>query len=493
MTLTITLTKDVPSGAVTVRGLRSDDVEAETSAALLEAASFKGKVGDSATVPAAPSGDDSDDESGGARTVEILVGLGADDERTATSFLDIGGAIARAAAKHGAAAVDHVLSAVGDDVKPADAARALAEGLVLGAYSYTELKSDAEQPDLAEVSVIGTGGKRVQAALDEGRAIAEAICVARDMVNEPGGTMTATAFAKKATDLAGRHGFDINVLGPREIKAAKMGGLLGVNRGSEQPPRFLELSWTPEGRPRGRVALVGKGVTFDSGGLSLKTTAGMLTMKMDMSGAAAVLATFCALGATQPRVEVRGYLPLTDNMTGGDATRVGDVLRISNGKTVEVQNTDAEGRLILADGLVSATNAEPDAIIDIATLTGACMVALGKDRAGVMGNTDSWIDQILVAAEAAGEKVWQLPLPSEWRDQLDSDVADIKNIGGREGGASTAALFLSEFVGDGIPWVHIDIAGPAFADSETPTTRKGGTGFGVATLLQVLRSYKRPR
>ena len=341
--------------------------------------------------------------------------------------------------------------------------------------------------------IVGKGGKRVQAAFDLGRGIGEAVCVTRDLVNEPGGSLTPPALAKKTEKLAGTYGFEVTVLGPKEIKAAKMGGLLGVNRGSDIPPRFLELSWKPEGTTRGVVALVGKGVTFDSGGLSLKPSEGMLTMKGDMAGGAAVIGAFCALRAASPRVEVRGYVPLTDNMTGGDATRLGDVLTISNGKTVEIHNTDAEGRLILADALSRATAEEPDAIVDLATLTGACMVALGDSHAGVMGTSEAWIEQVRQAADAAGEKTWHLPLPEEWRSNLDSDIADMKNIGGRFGGASIAGLFLKEFVGEDIPWVHIDIAGPAFVDKESSTETKGGTGYGVRTLVALLKSYKRPR
>jgi leucyl aminopeptidase len=241
------------------------------------------------------------------------------------------------------------------------------------------------------------------------------------------------------------------------------------------------------------VALVGKGITFDSGGLSLKTTEGMVGMKGDMAGAAAVLATFSALDAVQPPVRVVGYLPLTDNMPGGDATRVGDVLRIRNGKTVEVLNTDAEGRLVLADGLSLASEDGPDAVVDLATLTGACMVALGTKLAGLMGNDEGWIAQVRAAADAAGEGVWPLPLPADMRRQIDSDVADIKNVAGaRWGGALIAGLFLQEFVGDGIPWAHLDIAGPAEATEDDAEARKGGTGFGVRTLLRLLSDFRRP-
>jgi leucyl aminopeptidase len=241
------------------------------------------------------------------------------------------------------------------------------------------------------------------------------------------------------------------------------------------------------------VALVGKGITFDSGGLSLKTTDSMVGMKGDMAGAAAVLATFSALDSVRPPVRVLGFLPLTDNMPGGDATRVGDVLRIRNGTTVEVLNTDAEGRLVLADALSLAGEAEPDAIVDLATLTGACMVALGTGIAGLMGNHDGFVEQVRAAAGTAGEPVWPLPLPDELRPQLDSDVADMKNVGtGRWGGALIAGLFLERFVPEDVPWAHLDIAGPADATEEASESRKGGTGFGVRTLLRLLSDFRKP-
>ncbi len=478
MTVVTTLVKESPEGSVPAGGISAEAFAEHPLHDFLESTGFAPEPGQYSVYPA------------GDGTPTILVGTGKDAERTVDDFRKVGAAISRAAAKYRVVSTD-VLGQTGE-LSDTGAAQALAEGLALGQYRYTALKSEPEPSLLEEVHAIGKGGKRVQAALDLGAAVAEAVCVARDLVNDPGGTLTAPAFADEAVTLGRTYGFDVTVLGPAEIEKAGMGGLLGVNRGSELEPRFLELRWAPEGATRAAVALVGKGITFDSGGLSLKPSDGMLTMKGDMGGGAAVVGAFCGVAAVKPRVEVRGYVPLTDNMTGGDATRLGDVLRISNGKTVEVHNTDAEGRLVLADALSRASEAEPDAIVDLATLTGACMVALGKDRAGVMGTNDSWVDQVLAAGEGAGEQVWKLPLPAEWRTQLDSDVADMKNVGGRHGGASIAALFLSEFVGEGIPWAHLDIAGPAFADEDTVLTTKGGTGYGVRTLLALLKGYKKP-
>jgi leucyl aminopeptidase len=240
------------------------------------------------------------------------------------------------------------------------------------------------------------------------------------------------------------------------------------------------------------LALVGKGITFDAGGLSIKSAVGMSTMKCDMGGGAAVLGAMSALPAIKPQVNVKAWVPMTDNMLGGDAMRGGDVLTMRNGKTVEVLNTDAEGRLILADGLSLASEAKPDAIIDLATLTGAAMASLGKDYAALMSNNDALASQVEAAAENAGELLWRMPLPGRYRKLLDSPIADMKNIGGPYGGAITAALFLQEFVADGIPWAHLDIAGPAFSDSVTETGPKGGTGYGVRTLVSLITNFTAP-
>jgi leucyl aminopeptidase len=313
--------------------------------------------------------------------------------------------------------------------------------------------------------------------------------LARDLVNEPGGTLTAPAFARRITAMAKKAGLQAKVMDLAAIKRAKLGGLLGVNRGSTNQPRFVELTYSPKGRPDATLAFVGKGITFDAGGLSIKTSQGMMTMKCDMGGAAAVVGAMSALKAVAAPVRVRAYIPMTDNMLGGDATRPGDILKIRNGKTIEVLNTDAEGRLILADALSLASEAKPDAIVDLATLTGACMVALGPKIAGLMSNDDTLADTVAGAADRAGERVWRLPLPDDYKSQFESTVADMKNIGTPHGGAITAGLILSEFVADGIPWVHLDIAGPAWTDTDDSEHRKGGTGFGVRTLVELARSW----
>ena len=428
--------------------------------------------------------------SGGERPI-AAVGLGPADKITAAVIRKAAASLARSAKRMRRIAVS-VLDAVPDSVDHADALRALAEGMMLGAYSYGDFKSEHKPNKLENVHVIGPGGRAVTEALEQGRRVAEAVCFVRDLVNEPGGSLTPIRFAELAEEMAEREGLEITVLDLDAIHEAELGGLLGVNRGSDQPPRFVEVAYEPEAECRGSVALVGKGLTFDSGGLSIKTGTGMMTMKCDMSGGAAVLGVMAAIAAVAPPVKVTGYVPMTDNMLGGDATRPGDVLTMANGKTVEVLNTDAEGRLVLADALSLACRAEPDAIVDLATLTGACMVALGPKVAGLMGNNEAWINQLADAAERTGERVWRLPLPDDYKAQLDSSVADMKNIGGPHGGALTAGLFLSNFVEEGIPWAHLDIAGPAFTDAEDAETTKGGTGFGVRMLLDALVNFEPP-
>jgi leucyl aminopeptidase len=420
------------------------------------------------------------------------VGLGPAAEVDASVLRFAAGALARAAKRQPSLAID-VLGALAQGVDAAVGVQAIAEGLVLGGYQFSTFKSDPKPSELARAVVVGTTGKRAADAVARGLALAEAVCWARDLGNEPGGSLTPAELAKRAAAVGKEAGFEVTVWDEKEIRKQKLGGLLGVNRGSVQPPRFLRLEYAPA-KPRGTVALVGKGITFDSGGLSLKPSDGMVGMKGDMGGAAAVLGTFRAIATLGVKVRVVGFLPVTDNMPGGDAMRVGDVLTIRNGKTVEVLNTDAEGRLILADGLSLATEEAPDAIVDLATLTGACMVALGDQTAGLMGNHDSWIDQVRDAAAAVGEPVWPLPLPEHLRRKLDSEIADLKNItDGRYGGALAAGLFLREFVGEGIPWVHLDIAGPASSQVVEGELVKGGTGFGVRTLVELLSSYSKPK
>jgi leucyl aminopeptidase len=460
-----------------------DDALGGGLAAFMEETSFEGKADETLAVAT---------QGRLAAKAVVLVGLGDEAKVGIDGLRRAAAALARRASKSNAVATT-LLDAAPEGVDRAAAAQAIAEGAYLGAYKFLRYKQSPEPPALEQVIVLGKGGAKVQAALDRGAAIARAVAWARDLVNEPAGTLTPSALADQARQAAEVGGLTIDVLDEVAIENEGLGGLMGVAQGSEQPPRLIKLSYEPEGRARGTVVLVGKGITFDSGGLSLKTADGMETMKTDMSGAAAVIAAMSVLRAVGVKVNVIAIVPTTENMPGGSAIKPGDVLKIRNGKTVEVLNTDAEGRLILADGLSLAVEESPDAVIDLATLTGACVVALGLKVAGLMGNDDGWVDQVRQGAQRAGEAAWPLPLPPEYRKDLDSEIADLKNItGGRYGGALTAGLFLSEFVGD-VPWAHLDIAGPARAPSDDGYVAKGGTGFGVRTLVEVLSGFQKPK
>ena len=482
MPITVHAVRSVPKAATTsVSLVTAEDVEAGVNGfdgAVLDTAGFAGKADQVHLQPA----------DGG---FVGLVGLGPAAKVTAATIRRAGAVLARSCSRHARVAIR---LADGVDVASGPARQALTEGMILGNYRFTSYKSaasdgDGDQPKLARVDVVGSTSAAAKEAVARGAAIAAGVCVARDLSNEPGGSLTAPVFARKAAAVARKAGLKSRVWTEAEIKKERLGGLLGVNRGSTQPPRFVELTYEPEGDPAATLAFVGKGITFDAGGLSIKSAQGMMAMKMDMCGAAAVIGAMSVLPAVGAPVTVKGYLPMTDNMLGGDATRPGDVLTIRNGKTIEVLNTDAEGRLILADALSLASEDEPDAIVDLATLTGACMVALGPSIAGLMGNDESLIDEIRAAAGRAGERVWPLPLPADYTQQFDSNVADMKNIGGNHGGALTAGLILQQFVADGIPWVHLDIAGPARAESDDGEITKGGTGFGVRTLVELAQSY----
>jgi leucyl aminopeptidase len=483
MAIDITLAPDVPAEATMVAmGVAADDLAAGLASAGVDAAfaaarGFTGKVGQTLAVVGAP-------------TV-LCVGLGAVRQIGPAGLRRAGAAVSRAGRREPVVAV-RLLDAVTETAARPAAAQALAEGIVLGAYRFTAYKSDPDPGRLEQVVVVGRGGARVARALELGATIAGGVCLARDLVNTPGGDLTPARLAEAATDIAARADLEVSILDEKGIVKAGLGGLLGVNRGSTQPPRFIELAYVPPS-PRGSLALVGKGITFDSGGLSLKTAQGMTTMKDDMGGAAAILGALSVIRAVGPKVAVRAYIPATDNMTGGDATRVGDVLRIRNGRTVEVLNTDAEGRLVLADGLAVASEAGPDAIVDVATLTGAVEAALGGAMAGLFGNDAGWTNQVIEAADRTGERVWHLPLVEQYRPWLDSEVADLKNIGkAGQAGAVVAALFLREFVGEGIPWVHLDIAGTAWSDADDLEVTKGGTGWGVRLLVELARTFRRP-
>ena len=471
----------VPVFADAEFGPGCEDVDTAAGGALrafMGKASFEGKRGSALLVPI-----------DGAAKVALLVGLGSqadlsvDDVRTAAAL------ISQRSERSG-----RVVTTLAE-VTPTGADRtmvvqAIVEGVILGGYEYLTYKSKPAKPSqLASVVLLGVGGVAVKRAIDRGRAIAGATCWARDMVNTPARELSPAGFAKAAQRLLQGRGVRVEVLDVAAMRRERLGGVLGVGQGSKQPPRFVKMTYAPRGS-RGSIALVGKGVVFDSGGLSIKTGSGMETMKTDMAGAAAVIATMSVLAELGVTTKVVGYTPMVENMPSGEAIRPGDVLTFRNGKTAEVLNTDAEGRLILADALSLAAEKKPDLIIDLATLTGACMVALGDKIAGVMANDDAVREQVLAAAHRAGEPMWALPLPRQYRKLIDSEIADMKNIGsGGYGGALTAGLFLEEFVA-GVPWAHLDIAGPARASADDGYTRRGASGFGVRSVIELVSNHK---
>ncbi|MGI9533582.1 MAG: leucyl aminopeptidase [Thermodesulfobacteriota bacterium] len=362
------------------------------------------------------------------------------------------------------------------------------EGLIQGSYVFNKYKTDNNKPHIKNVELYSKS-LNVQTFKRENNfavEMSDAVKLARDVVNEPPLFLTPTKLADISATVAKEGNIEIKVFDKEEIIKMNMGALYAVSRGSTQPPKFIHFTYTPRSKYTNTIAVVGKGITFDSGGLCLKPADSMLTMKMDMSGAATVLGVMKAVSKLKPKIKVHGIIPATENMTGGDAYKPDDVIYAMNGKSIEVINTDAEGRLALSDALsYTVKNLKVNEIIDLATLTGACIVGLGSYTAGVMGNNEKLVKNILGASENVGEKMWQLPLDDELRKEIKSKIADIKNVGSRWGGAITAGLFLENFVSEK-PWAHIDIAGPAYLNNGNDVYPAGGTGFGVRTIINYI-------
>ncbi len=419
----------------------------------------------------------------------VLVGVGAVAELDADKLRDAAASAARATAKKG--------GRIGIDVPDlgidaATAGQVLAEGALLARYRYSVLKAEPKEValDLLQLRVAGADAAAVAAGIAVAEITVRAAVVARDLANTPPGHLTATDIAEVAAELGAEYGFEVESFDKAQLIEMGCGGILGVNAGSAEEPRLVVLTFTPDGEVTGHLGLVGKGIMYDSGGISLKPSDPMhLLMKMDMGGAAAVLGAFTALRDLGTTAAVSGWLTCTDNMPSGSAYKLGDVLTCRNGKTVEIKNTDAEGRIAMMDGLALAVEAGVDAIVDIATLTGAALMALGKSRAAVLGNDQGMVDLVTAAAAATDEPVWQLPLERKYRKQLDSDVADISNLGGPHAGATTAALFLDEFVA-GTPWAHIDIAGTMSTDADDAWRSAGATGFGARLLARLAADFR---
>jgi leucyl aminopeptidase len=376
-------------------------------------------------------------------------------------------------------------------------AQAAVEGALMALFEpdmyKTENKEERRIDELILCAARKGPNEMLAGGVERGRIIAEAVNLARELINEPSSTLTPTELAERAKETANRFGLEIDVLDEARMKELGMGALLGVARGSDEPARLIVLRYTPEGtEPMGNdaevVAIIGKGITFDSGGISIKPAEGMEKMKYDMSGAAATLAAMSAIAQLKPKVNVIGVMPAAENMPSGRAYKPGDVLRAMSGKTIEVVNTDAEGRLILADAITYARKLGATRIIDLATLTGAVSIALGAVNVAVLGNDQDFIREVREAASEVGERFWQLPLDEDYRELIKSDIADIKNSGGRYAGTITAAYFLREFAED-TPWVHLDIAGTAWENERKPHMSKGPTGVAIRTLINYVCNH----
>jgi leucyl aminopeptidase len=369
------------------------------------------------------------------------------------------------------------------------AVQAATEGIALSAFSADRYKSgERGAPPIDQALIIAVSVEEpseLEAAIERGRILGESSNVARELSNEPSNVLTPATFAERAAEICGAAGVAVEILGEPEIEALGMGLLLGVSRGSAEPPRLIVMRHRPAGAPAWPVlGLVGKGITFDTGGISIKPADGMERMKDDMAGGAAVICAMRAIGLLNAPINVIGIVPATENMPGGRAMKPGDVLTSASGKTVEVINTDAEGRLVLGDGLWYAQKLGATHLVDVATLTGAAVVALGKVTSAIFGQPDEWVEVVRRTAQDAGDRCWPMPLYDEYAEQLRSDIADMLNTGGRPAGACTAAMFLKEFAG-GLPWVHLDVAGTAWADEPKPWMPKGASGVAVRTLAEL--------
>ncbi|MGH3142960.1 MAG: leucyl aminopeptidase, partial [Gaiellales bacterium] len=414
----------------------------------------------------------------------LLIGVGKREEADPDACRRAIGRAAGQLAKRKTVAT--TLPQIAGSKEQVDAVQATVEGVLLGSYRFDRYKSkkDGDASRLGKVAILGAGkadSKASKEAIRRGQVIAESQMWARDLVNTPALDLPPAELARAAQAMAKEVGITSKVWTEPELKKGGFGGVLGVGQGSIRPPRLIELRYSGGGKGA-PIALTGKGIAFDSGGLSIKDATGMEWMKSDMGGAASILGTMRAIALLKPKVNVIAAIPSAENMPSGSAIRPGDVLKHRGGTTSEVLNTDAEGRLVLADSLAFLAEKKPRVIIDTATLTGACMIALGTDIWGAMGNDRELIRDVLAAGDAAGEPGWELPMHEPYRKLIDSDIADIKNIGKRYGGAITAALFLREFVGD-VPWVHLDIAGPAFAERPGDYWPKGATGSPVRALV----------
>ena len=439
---------------------------------LIEETEFKGSVGSSAVTRVG---------AGSSIRKLMLVGLGKADTLSLESLRRAAAAIARLAKQEKSKTLGISLPVVNDD--PGATAQAITEGIVLALHLDNRFKSDPEDKGakLEQVELLGLGSQ--EAAITKAKQICDGVILARELVAAPANAVTPISLAQTAEKIASEYGLSLEILEKEDCEELGMGAFLGVAQASDLPPKFIHLTYKPQDTPRRKLAIVGKGLTFDSGGLNIKGAgSGIETMKMDMGGAAATFGAAKAIAQLKPDVEVHFISAATENMISGRALHPGDILTASNGKTIEVNNTDAEGRLTLADALVFAEKLELDAIVDLATLTGACVVALGNDIGGMWSTDETLATQLKAASEAAGEKLWQMPLEKKYFEGLKSPIADMKNTGPRAGGSITAALFLKQFVKE-TPWAHLDIAGTVWSEKEDGYNNNGATGYPVRTLV----------
>lgn len=448
---------------------------------LVELEDLSGKLAELVALPDVP---------GIAASRLLCVGLGKSDD------LDVGKldkalmtAVRKVSSKKDRSIAIALPESLPDGISVTDAASAAARCITVGSVGQDHLKSEKGHHPLKSAAVLASGDTEsaTNTGVEQGTIIGEAINLTRELVDLPPQTIYPESFAERAAEAAQSAGLACTILDQAQLEAENMGSLLAVARGSDRAPRVVAVEYKGGGDNSPNLAIVGKGVTFDSGGLSLKLGEGMLTMKCDMAGAATALGATIAIARLGLPVNVTGYMGLVENMVSGSSYKLGDILTARNGVTIEVQNTDAEGRLVLADVLSYAVDKGADQIIDLATLTGACVVALGENVTGVFANDQDWADTVLAAAKTAGEDAWQLPMFDHFGEQLKSDVADCRNIGGRWGGAITAAKFLEKFV-DSKPWVHLDIAGPSFSSSNKGHREGGSSACMVRTLIEVARA-----
>jgi len=422
----------------------------------------------------------------------VVVGLGKQEELSLDKVRGAVGETCRLLRKKGVDSVASIAHGAGTgDINPESAAQAIVEGALLGLYSFRRhITKEAEQSEIRQLIIVDADEARLPAleqGCQRGKILAEAANLARDMVNEPANYMTPTRMAEEAARLAETYGLKLEVIEREQMRELGMGALLGVAQGSQQPPKFIVFSYRGTDSDEPDIALVGKGITFDSGGISIKPSEGMGDMKGDMAGGAAVMAAMAAIAQLKPRINAMAIVAATENLPGGSALKPGDVLTAMDGKTIEIVSTDAEGRLTLADALGYARKQGAKNIVDVATLTGAMRVALGNVCSGAFTNNQELVDRVIAAGAQAGEKIWQMPMYEEYKEQNKSEVADIKNTGGRPAGAITAAQFVGEFAGD-TPWVHLDIAGTSMSDKVRNYVVKGATGVPVRTLVNLVLS-----